>query len=109
MIDDQDKTQRLLAVLKRHVPFEVRLGPELVRHLTSQSPPIALPARPTVRELHYAGDEGGIVCALDLADGKNMLSVSLTHVIVPPPHPAAAEAARYQKHRIKRLRRLGRT
>ncbi len=108
MIDDHDKTQRLLAALRRNLPFEVRLAPALVRHLRSQAPPIEAPVRLLVRELHYAGDEGGIVCELDLGDGKNALFASLTHLIVPSSHPAAAEAARYQNDRIKRLRKRGR-
>jgi hypothetical protein len=107
MIDDYDSTRRLLAELGRHLPFEVGLLPELVRHLRSQSPPIDVPLRATVRDLHYAGDEGGIVCILEPRDGKNSLVVSLTQLMVPASHPAAAEAHRYQKRRLKRLRRRG--
>jgi hypothetical protein len=33
--------------------------------------------------------------------------VSLTHVRVPPSMPLAAEVLRYQKHRVKKLRKQG--
>jgi hypothetical protein len=106
MIDDQEQAQRLLVLLKRHLPFEIVLDPRLVRHLRSQSPPIEVQARLPVSEIHYAGDAGGIVCRLDRGENNDALFVSLTHLIVPPSHPAAAEAARYQKRRNKRLRKL---
>lgn len=108
MIDEPGQTERLLAAMRAHLPFEVRLAPALLRHLQSQSPPITAPERQRVRDLHYLGDEGGIVCHLDPGEEKNVIVASLTHLIVPPPHPLAAAVARYQKRRIKRLKKLGR-
>jgi hypothetical protein len=108
MIDDPAKTESLLAAMRAHMPFAVRLAPALLRYLRSQSPPVVVAERQMVRDLHYLGDEGGIVCSLDPGEGKNAIVASLTHLLVPPPHPLAAEAARYRKRRIKRLKKLGR-
>jgi hypothetical protein len=105
MIDDPRKTQQLLAALGAALPFEVLLTPALQRALRSQSPPINAVERQTVCNLHYAGDEGGIVCKLDDAGGKSVAFVSLTHLIVPRSNPLAAEVARYQKRRVRRLGR----
>jgi hypothetical protein len=40
-------------------------------------------------------------------DGGKAAVVSLTHVRVPPSMPLAAEVLRYQKHRVKKLRKQG--
>jgi hypothetical protein len=40
--------------------------------------------------MSYLGDEGGIVCHM-----------------VPPSMPLAAEVLRYQKHRVKKLKKQG--
>ena len=55
------------------------------------------------------GDEGGIVCKLDLGreDGAKAFFVSITHLVFDPRTPLAREIAAYQKHRLKRLRRVG--
>jgi hypothetical protein len=105
MIDDPRRTQRLLSALGAQLPFEVLLTPALRRLLKSQSPPVEAAERQTVCDLHYAGDEGGIVCKLDSANGNAVTFVSLTHLIVPRSNPLAAEVARYQKRRVRRIAR----
>ncbi len=37
MLDNPEKTARLLAALKAAVPFEVELTPEVVKHLQSKN------------------------------------------------------------------------
>ena len=52
------------------------------------------------------GDEGGILCKLDLgADAENVAFLSITHLRFDPRLPLAREINVYQKHRVKRLRR----
>jgi hypothetical protein len=53
------------------------------------------------------GDLGGIVCHLQRPEAQEVAVISLTHVRVPPSLPAAAQVVRYQKHRLKKLRRQG--
>jgi hypothetical protein len=52
------------------------------------------------------GDEGGIVCKLDLGSTVEKAAfTSITHLRFDPRLPLAREITAYQKHRVKRLRR----
>src|SRR6266446_6680576 len=62
MLDNPEKTARLLAALKAAVPFKVELVPSLVTYLRAQHVAIADQTQHIVSNLSYAGDEGGIVC-----------------------------------------------
>ena len=62
-----------------------------------------------VSEVSYLGDEGGIVCHMVAPDGGKAAIVSLTHVRVAPSMPLGADVLRYQKHRVKKLRKQGKT
>jgi hypothetical protein len=102
MLDNPEKTAKLLAALKAAVPFEVELTHQLVKHLRAHHDAIADRKHHTVANLSYAGDEGGIVCHMTEA-----LVVSLTHVRVPRSMPLAAAVVDYQKHRVKKLKKQG--
>ncbi len=108
MLDDPEKTSRLLAALKGAAPFKAALTPEVVLHLRGKQVASAVQAQQTVADLSYAGDEGGIVCHLAPSDGEAALFVSLTHVRVPRSLPFAAAVLQYQKHRVKKLKKQGR-
>jgi hypothetical protein len=62
-----------------------------------------------ISEVLYLGDEGGIVCHMVPPDGSKAALVSLTHVRVPPSMPLAADVLLYQKRRVKKLRKQGKT
>jgi hypothetical protein len=52
------------------------------------------------------GDEGGILCKLDLGPAaQNDAFVSITHLRFDPRLPLARQISVYQKHRVKRSRR----
>ena len=108
MLDDPERTSRLLAALKASLPFEVHLTPPLARLLREEQVALAARDRQTVSEVSYLGDEGGIVCHLERGgDEKGKLIVtSITHLEFDPRLPFAREIAAYQKHRTKRLRRI---
>jgi hypothetical protein len=89
------------------LPFEVQLTPPLAKLLRAEHVALGPGDRQTVSELSYLGDEGGIVCHIVPPDGGKAAVVSLTHVRVPPPMPHAAEVLRYQRHRVKKLRKQG--
>ncbi len=59
-----------------------------------------------ITQVHYAGDEGGIVCGLALAAdlGGKTVFTSITHLLFDRRMPLAREIAAYQKHRVKRMR-----
>ena len=107
MLDNPEKTARLVAALKAAVPFEVELTPEVVKQLQAEN--IANPGQThrTVSDLYYAGDEGGIICHIVPPDEQRALFVSLTHVRVPRTVPLAAAVVDYQKHRVKKLKKQG--
>jgi hypothetical protein len=109
MLDNPEKTTKLLAALKAAVPFDVELTEWLVKRLRAQHHAGTDQKHHTVSDLSYAGDEGGIVCHIVLPEEQEALVVSLTHVHVPRSMPLAAAIADYQKHRVKKLKKQGRS
>ena len=67
MIDDLERTNFLLEKLKTVVPIEARLPQSLIRLLAEKSPEMPIPERCNVIDVFYTGDEGGIICCLDIA------------------------------------------
>ena len=101
MIDQPESTERLIAKLNDALPVPARLTPELQDRLRRQNPEAAIPVHAT-----YAGDEGGIVCKLDLGpDVEKAAFTSITHLRFDARLPLARDIAAYQKHRVKRLQR----
>jgi len=92
---------------KAAVPFKVELTPWLIKRLHAQHDEIANATEHVVSDLSYAGDEGAIVCHIARSAAREMLVVSLTHVLVPRSMPFAAAVGHYQKHRLKKLKKQG--
>jgi len=109
MLDNPEKTAKLLGALKAAAPFEVELTERLVNQLRAQHHASVDQKHHTVSDLSYAGDEGGIVCHIVPPEKREVLVVSLTHVRVPRSMPQAAAVTDYQKHRVKKLKKQGRT
>ncbi len=106
MIDDPEATERLLARLKAALPIPARLTPELQASLRERDAGAAVPADCRVTWVTYMGDEGGIVCKLDLGpDAVKDAFASITHLRFDARLPLARDIAAYQKHRVKRLKR----
>jgi hypothetical protein len=57
MLDNPEKTARLLAALKAAVPFKVELVPSLVTYLRAQHVAIADQTQHIVSNLSYAGSQ----------------------------------------------------
>lgn len=109
MIDDPAKAAHLLERLKECLPFPTTLSAPLMAMLRQRAAVKDVPAQAEVTQLHYAGDEGGIVCglALPIETGGKVVFTSITHLLFDRRMPLAREIAVYQKHRVKRLRRQG--
>jgi metal-responsive CopG/Arc/MetJ family transcriptional regulator len=106
MLDQPEKTARLLAALKAAAPFEVELEPSLIEYLQTESVADADRMHHVVWNLSYAGDEGGIMCHLSRSEETGRaLVVSLTHVRMPRSMPLTAAVVDYQKHRVKKLKK----
>ena len=106
MSDHAGPTERLLARLKAALPIPARLTPELQASIRAENAGTAIPANCDVTWVSYMGDEGGIVCKLDLGpDVEKDAFTSITHLRFDARLPLAREIAAYQKHRVKRLER----
>jgi hypothetical protein len=107
MLDNPEKTARLLAALKEAAPFEVELAPLVVKQLRADKVAAADQPCQTVSDVSYLGDEGGIVCHIAPPESESAIIISLTHLRVPRSMPLATAVHDYQKHRVKKLRRQG--
>ena len=106
MIDNPGQAERLLTRLQAALPVPAHMTPELAATLRTSETAMEIPAACSIIALHYTGNEGGIVCQLDVATATgNVVYTSITHLRFDPRLPLAREIAAYQKHRVKRLRR----
>ena len=105
MLDKLEKTLDLIAAMKAAVPFEVELTLALLARLRSETIASEIAPRQLVREVSYAGDEGGILSHIELSGSEKRLVVSLTHLRLRRSLPFAAAALDYQKHRVKKLKK----
>ena len=109
MIDHPGQVDRLLARMRAALPMPARMTPRLLATVQEQDPGSPMVSACRVTKVDYAGDEGGIVCHLARGGGGEegkLIVTSITHLEFDPRLPFAREIAAYQKHRIKRLRRI---
>lgn len=106
MIDDPDKTERLITDMKAALPLEARLSPGVRAMLVQRSSEPTLPDRCQVISIFYMGEQGGIVCGLDLGgpDTKTPFLVSITHLAFDRRIPLSRSIDAYQRHRTKKLK-----
>jgi hypothetical protein len=106
MIDDPQKTDLLIAMLKESLPIEANVTQYLAGTLMRQSPDVAIPKKCNVTSVFYTGDLGGILCGLDIggAETKTPHVVSITHLAFDRRVPLSREIDAYQRHRIKKLK-----
>ncbi|MCB1543771.1 MAG: hypothetical protein KDJ30_05670 [Rhodoblastus sp.] len=107
MLDHPEKTTRLLSALKAAMPFEIELTPPALDLLRAQTAMADIKPKQVVSNVSYAGDEGGIVCYLYPDESANAVVISLTHLRLRPSSSVAAGVLAYQKHRTKKLKKLG--
>lgn len=107
MIDDPAKTDRLVAEMEVSLPLQTRLSPNVQSTLAKQSPDSPIPDRCMVTKIFYMGEEGGIVCGLNIGgpDTKTPFFVSITHLIFDRRCSIFRQIDAYQRHRVKKLKR----
>jgi hypothetical protein len=107
VIDNLDQTHRLLCKLEESLPLAAHTTPALAASVREKSGGVEVSPHCRVTRVHYLGDEGGILChlAFDADTGPKVFIVSITHLVFDRRSPLGREIARYQKHRVKRLRR----
>jgi len=104
VIDNPVQVQRLLAQIQAALPVPTRATPELAAMLKAQNISNAASAA-SITAASYAGDEGGIMCRLEIPANENAVHVSITHLRFDPRLPTTREITAYQKHRVKHLKR----
>ena len=106
MIDDPEKTDRLITAMKASLPIETTLSQIFIGWLTEQAPDLKIPASCNVIEIFYMGEEGGITCRLDIEgpDTKTPYIISITHLNFNRREPLFRQIDAYQRHRIKKLK-----
>ncbi len=108
MIDNMAKTTTLVENMRAALPIGAEITARTHQCLQDGSPDLAFPHRCLITEIHYVGDGGGVVCKLDFGvpDAGKVHFVSITHLTFNRRTPLSREIRLYQKHRIKRLRKL---
>ena len=65
VIDNPPEAHLLMAKLKAALPLPALATPPMLAQLQEQAPALDLSPRCQITQIHYAGDEGGILCKLD--------------------------------------------
>jgi len=99
-------SETLIEGMKQYLPIPARFTEDSYQYLKQKGIYTDTNREIRISNVFYSGDEGGIVCAIE-GDEKEVLIVSLTHLIIKPDHPLSDKIVAYQKKRIKRLRRYG--
>ncbi len=104
MIDNAAQVERLIERMQAELPLAARMTPELIASLAKQT--AAVPASCKIMSIRYTGDEGGILCQLEVSPPiENAIYASITHLRFDPRQPLTRDIAAYQKHHVKHLRR----
>jgi hypothetical protein len=108
MIDNPDQVERLVARMKESLPLFATVSHEVAAAIYEQSRAADPLRRYPITAVDYAGDEGGIVCKVELGpeNDDKALFASITHLGFGQAEPIGRQVAAYHKHRIKRLRRI---
>jgi hypothetical protein len=106
MIDDPQKTDLLVSMLKESLPIEANITEYLADALKQQSPDATIPQKCNVTSVFYTGEMGGILCGLDIGGAKteNAHVVSITYLAFDVRVPLSREIDAYRRHRIKKLK-----
>ena len=82
MIDNPDQVARLVPRLRDSLPLFATVTPEVATVIREQSPDADPSRRYAITRVDYAGDEGGIVCKVELGpeNDDRALFASITHL-----------------------------
>jgi len=65
MIDNAAKVQRLIETIRAELPLEARMTSELMASLAKQTAAFVVSYK--IMSIRYTGEEGGILCQLELS------------------------------------------
>jgi hypothetical protein len=105
-MDDPDKTSKLMEAMQACLPIKAQLQPHVISELVKQSPDVAFARELRIVRVLYAGEEGGIMCALEMnSDFEPTCFMSLTYLRFDPQHPLYSLITEYQRTRINTIRK----
>ncbi|MHB8101090.1 MAG: hypothetical protein ACYDEF_02690 [Methanosarcina sp.] len=97
-------SETLIEEMKQYLPIPARFTEDSYQYLKQKEIYTDSNREINISNVFYSGDTGGIICTIE-GDEKEVLIISLTHLIIKPDHPLSDKIVAYQKKRIKRLRR----
>ncbi len=97
--------EQLIKEIEAHLPLPVHVTPEVSRSLREQGKDVRAEEELQVSSVYDSGEMGGIVCAIEIKDEKEVLAISLTHLRIGAGHPLKAKIEAYQKARVRKLMR----
>ena len=104
MIDDYDQALQLVREMEAQLPIPARLTAAVARSLRDQGHAVPPDRRVSIENVFYGGDEAGIACGLEPAEGgESALVISVTHLQIDLHHPLAPKIRGYQQERKRRL------
>jgi hypothetical protein len=101
------KAQELIKEIQAHLPLPVYPTPELAQTLRQKGATMRMDEALQVTSVMDSGEMGGIMCAIESKDKKEVLMVSLTHLRIESGHSLKARIEAYQKARVCKLSRQG--
>lgn len=109
MIDDEKQVRALMKVMKENLPIPLLPSKGLKQMIQKNKVSYPKGHQFQIEDVQYFGDEAGITCDITpTKDASKALLTSITHLRVHPGHCLAKEIVKYQKKRIKKLKKLHR-
>lgn len=107
MIDNPLEVSLLMTQMKECLPLRAIMTKRLLTLFKEHSPSVAFPDECEIIDIHYGGDDGGILCALKFEglEKDEIYVCSLTHLHFYKNMPLSMEIHTYQKHRVRALKK----
>lgn len=102
-IDDPQQVKELMGKMEAHLPIPAEVARATANYLSSKGSFLPPHRQVSISKVFYAGDEGGIMCAIPPKGSVDAVVISLTHLKIPYSHPLEKEIRAYQKARIRKI------
>jgi hypothetical protein len=91
--------------IEEHLPLPVYVTPAVSISLREQDKDVCADEELQVTSVYDSGESGGIMCAIESNDKKEVLAISLTYLRIRSDHPLRESIQAYQKDRVRKLSR----
>ncbi|TFH49346.1 MAG: hypothetical protein E4G89_04935 [Methanothrix sp.] len=92
----------LIDEMKSHLPIPAYASKDLSKYLITNGINITPETEFMITDVVESGDEGGIMCLLDVMNPESFV-ISITLLRVKPDHPLFDRISAYQKQRIRSI------